>query len=152
MEFEDRGAGQFMPKSAPWGRNGSANDWNDPGLTRFARDRSDIFGRARVAHFCLEVLTNSDAPRERVESSHALNLSIAEGENIMDASLIENWFTYHAPNPEQLTAYGRLRQAAAAFANVINESVPDSADKSAAIRKVREAVMTANASIACGGK
>jgi len=37
------------------------------------------------------------------------------------------------------------------LALVILEHTPPSADQSAAIRKVREAVMTANASIACGG-
>lgn len=70
----------------------------------------------------------------------------------MEAALIQNWFIYHAPTSDQLVAYEKLRNAAKDFANAINEIVPDSADKTAAIRKVREAVMTANAAIACGGK
>ena len=65
---------------------------------------------------------------------------------------LANWFSYHAPESDQLEKYARLRDAAHIFAEVINESCPESADKTAAIRKVREAVMTANASIACGGK
>ena len=69
----------------------------------------------------------------------------------MEAALIKNWFIYHAPTSDQLVAYEKLRNAAKDFANAINEIVPDSADKTAAIRKVREAVMTANAAIACGG-
>jgi len=67
---------------------------------------------------------------------------------------IKRWFTYHAPNPSQTERYLRLRNAAEAFAVAIMECCPDGPeggpDKSAALRKVREAVMTANASIAVG--
>lgn len=65
---------------------------------------------------------------------------------------LDNWFTYHAPTAEQLVSYNDLRTAARVFAELINSHVPDSADKTAAIRKLRECVMTANAAIACGGK
>jgi hypothetical protein len=64
---------------------------------------------------------------------------------------IENWFSYHAPDAEQLPKYEAIRDAAKVFAQVIVDNTPSSADQSAAIRHVREAVMTANASIACGG-
>lgn len=73
----------------------------------------------------------------------------------MDPTLqekIENWFTYHPPTPEQVVQYGRIRDAAKDFAIVIAENTPPSADQTAAIRKVREAVMTANAAIACEGQ
>lgn len=62
---------------------------------------------------------------------------------------LENWFTYHRPSPEQNEAYVKLRIAARKFADVINELVPDGADKTTAIRRVREATMTANQGIAC---
>jgi len=65
---------------------------------------------------------------------------------------IDNWFKYHAPIPEQVEKYTRLRESAKQFAECILENTPQSADQTAAIRKVREAVMTANAAIACGGK
>jgi hypothetical protein len=65
---------------------------------------------------------------------------------------IENWFTHHPPDQDQLEDYRALRSAALVFATVIVERVPDSADRTAALRKVREAVMTANAAIACGGR
>ena len=65
---------------------------------------------------------------------------------------IDNWFSYHAPQGDQAERYGRIREAGAAFARVIEAETPASADQTAAIRKVREAVMTANAAIACGGK
>lgn len=62
---------------------------------------------------------------------------------------IERWFTYHAPNAEQIDRYNAVRNTARSLAFVIFAECPDNADRSAAIRKLREAVMTANASIAC---
>ena len=64
---------------------------------------------------------------------------------------IENLFTYHAPTEEQIQQYAELRAAALSFARVIHNNVPESPDRSAAIRLVREAVMTANAGVATGG-
>lgn len=69
----------------------------------------------------------------------------------MDAKLL-NWFTYHATTDAQLDSYIAIREAGLAFARVIVANTPYSADQSVALRKVREAVMNANASIACGGK
>jgi hypothetical protein len=66
-------------------------------------------------------------------------------------SQIDNWFKYHAPNSSQLPKYEKIREAARVFATVIIENTPASADQTAAIRKVREATMTANAAIACEG-
>lgn len=65
---------------------------------------------------------------------------------------LDNWFTYHAPTDEQIVAYKNIRDAAKYFAEVVCDNTPESADQTAAIRKIREAVMTANAAIACGGK
>lgn len=62
---------------------------------------------------------------------------------------IENWFTYHAPTKQQQVSYEMIREQAKEMANVINDVVPECADKTAAMRKLREAVMTANAAIAC---
>lgn len=62
---------------------------------------------------------------------------------------IENWFTYHSPTSEQQVAYNMVRAHAKDLAFVIFDVVPDSADRTAAMRKLREAVMTANAAIAC---
>lgn len=70
----------------------------------------------------------------------------------MTKEQLDNWFSYHAPSADQQVAYGKLRTEALQFANAINDLVPESADKTAAIRKLRECVMTANAAIACGGK
>jgi len=65
---------------------------------------------------------------------------------------IDNWFTYHAPSPDQIPRYDAIRRTARIMARVIWDQCPPSADRTAAIRKLRECVMTANASIACGGK
>lgn len=62
---------------------------------------------------------------------------------------IENWFSYHPPTQEQLQAYEVLREGGKELAHLINKYVPDCADKTAAIRKLRETIMTANAAIAC---
>jgi len=65
---------------------------------------------------------------------------------------LANWFTYHAPTEVQVIQYARLRDAAHEFARIILDTTPPSADQTTAIRKIREAVFTANAAIACGGK
>lgn len=65
---------------------------------------------------------------------------------------IENIFTYHTPIGEQLAMYQEIREAAKVFADVILSNCPLGADQTAAIRKVREAVFTANAGIALEGK
>lgn len=65
---------------------------------------------------------------------------------------IDNIFTYHPPTPEDQKRYVAIRDAAKVFANAIVENTPECADQTAAIRKLREAVMTANAAIALQGK
>jgi hypothetical protein len=60
-------------------------------------------------------------------------------------------FKYHAPTPEQIALYQNVRAAALVLAMAIEDNCPPCADRSAAIRKVREAVHVANASIALGG-
>ncbi|MGC2325463.1 MAG: hypothetical protein WA604_02030 [Candidatus Sulfotelmatobacter sp.] len=62
---------------------------------------------------------------------------------------LDNWFTYHSPTAEQLPKYLAIREAGKKFAEALVENCPEGADTTAAVRKVREAVMTANQSIAC---
>ena len=64
---------------------------------------------------------------------------------------LENWFMYHPPTQGQQERYVRIREHAKEFAKVLLECTPAGPDQEAAIRKVREAVMTSNAAIACGG-
>jgi len=65
---------------------------------------------------------------------------------------LENWFTYHAPKPDDPPKYLAIREAGLLLAKTIRDNTPACADQTAAIRKVREAVATANASIACEGR
>lgn len=62
---------------------------------------------------------------------------------------INNWFEYHKPNEAQIPLFAGIREAAKRLAEEIIACTPPSPDQTAAIRKVREAVMTANAAIAC---
>lgn len=64
---------------------------------------------------------------------------------------IDSWFVYHKPDETQIAQYLVLREKAKELAKAIMLNCPQSADRTVAIRKVREAVMTANASIACEG-
>lgn len=68
-----------------------------------------------------------------------------------DKADIEVWFTYHTPTPEDIAKYAAIRGAAKVLAQVIVENAPASPDRTVAVRKLRECVMTANASIACKG-
>lgn len=61
---------------------------------------------------------------------------------------IYNNFKYHAPKPGQPALYETVRNTARDLAYLINESVPDSREKSLALTKIEEAVMWANAGIA----
>jgi len=61
---------------------------------------------------------------------------------------VEATFTYHAPKPGQLPIYNGIRDKAKDFALYLIENVPNCADRTAAIRKLRECVMTANAAVA----
>lgn len=64
---------------------------------------------------------------------------------------VENWFVYHPPKDGQAETYQSLRDQAKAFAEGILASCPDFRERSLALTKLREAVMWANASIACHG-
>lgn len=78
------------------------------------------------------------------------NLLDTEERMKSDAELIETWFTYHAPKDDQPQRYEAIRAAGKELAKTILACCPSSADRTAALRKVREAVFTANAAIACG--
>jgi len=62
---------------------------------------------------------------------------------------IDNWFSYHPPKEGQAQRYEEIRSTAKILARAIEKCVPASADRTAAFRKLRECVMTANAAIAC---
>lgn len=65
---------------------------------------------------------------------------------------VEDIFSYHAPTADQPAKYEAIRSAAKTFAKALLDNTVACADQTASIRKLRECVMTANASIALGGK
>lgn len=65
---------------------------------------------------------------------------------------LDHVFTYHPPHGDQVEKYQKLRAAAREFAQVILDETPACADQQAAIRHVREAMMTANAAVALDGR
>lgn len=64
---------------------------------------------------------------------------------------IETLFTYHKPEGEDPIHYEAIREKAKEMAHTIAKHTPVGADQSAAIRKLRECVMTANAAVALKG-
>lgn len=73
-------------------------------------------------------------------------------ENEIVHNRLDHIFTYHPPTDDQKQAYERIRSLARIFAAGVLKETPRCADQSAALRKIREAVMTANAAIALGGE
>jgi hypothetical protein len=66
---------------------------------------------------------------------------------------LKHLFTHHPPEGEaDIAAYHAIRQAGLNLAEVIVANTVPSADQTAAVRKVREAVFTANAARALKGR
>ena len=62
---------------------------------------------------------------------------------------LTRWFTYHTPTPEQIPLYESLRAEARTFAQSIAIACPEGVERDRALAALREAVMWANAGIAC---
>ena len=73
------------------------------------------------------------------------------GRGLSDEEIVAEFFKYHPPTEFTLPKYAAINQAAKNFAEVILANCPRGADRSAAIRLVRDARMTANAAIALNG-
>lgn len=65
---------------------------------------------------------------------------------------IDDAFEYHKWTPEQIEAGRDIREALATAVKTIVANAPPSADRSAAIRKIREARMDANSAITHAGR
>lgn len=65
---------------------------------------------------------------------------------------INDAFEYHPWDPAKVEKGAKIRAALSAAVQVIVENVPPSPDRSAAIRKIREARMDCNSAITHGGK
>lgn len=62
---------------------------------------------------------------------------------------IDNWFRYHAPNEITVRHYAAVRAKARELAELFDSTIPDCADKTAAMRDLRGTVMAMNLAIAC---
>lgn len=61
---------------------------------------------------------------------------------------LDNLFVYHPPKGDQAARYEKISKAAKEFARVVLENTPACADQTVTIRKIVEARMSANATIA----
>jgi hypothetical protein len=73
-------------------------------------------------------------------------------ESSADQQWVDDCFTYHAPTPEQVAKLAEVTKAAKAFSYALFRFVPASADRSTALRAIREARMWANAAIVLDGR
>lgn len=64
---------------------------------------------------------------------------------------VDDVFTYHSPIGDQPARYEAIRAKARELARVILDNTNGNADQQAAIRLLRECVMTANAAVALEG-
>ncbi len=67
------------------------------------------------------------------------------------AEAVNEVFRYHSPTDEQVERINEIRVAAKLMATAILRVCPHGADRSAAMRKLREVMMTANAAIMVPG-
>jgi hypothetical protein len=94
----------------------------------------------------MEMIEN-DQTKEEVEQNVKKKPRHTTADNIL------HWFTYHPPaNESQKQHYEAIREAGKEFAMALLQHTPSCPDQTVAIRRVREAVMIANAAIACEGR
>jgi len=65
--------------------------------------------------------------------------------------IVGEFFKYHPPNETTIPKYAAINQAAKNFAETVLANCPSGADRTAAIRLIRDARMTANAAVALDG-
>lgn len=111
-----------------------------------------------VAGMCQETRADVEKTQAPMDRDRKYNFDELAGgkangalRRITEAEILAELFKYHSPNEVTIPKYAAINQAAKNFAEVILQNCPLSADRSDAIRKIREARMTANASIALNG-
>jgi len=75
-----------------------------------------------------------------------------DADELVAAEIIDDQYTYHPWDPAQTNAGDAVRDALSDAALAIVVHVPASPDRSAALRKLREARMDANSAITHNGK
>ncbi len=84
--------------------------------------------------------------------SHHVSLTHARELTPEVSAMVDDMFVYHEWNYEQQTSGSLVRTALADAVKLIIDNVPPSPDRSAAIRKLREARMDCNSAITHHGK
>lgn len=63
---------------------------------------------------------------------------------------LDNWAAHHPPSsPAIIDGHERIRGAAREFMALVQDVVPECPDKTVALRAIRDAMMQANAALAC---
>lgn len=89
--------------------------------------------------------------REEREKFYAARNECQAARPMSEAEILAELFSYHPPRVDTLPKFAAINQAAKNFAEIILQNCPPSSDRSDAIRKIRDARMTANAAIALNG-
>ncbi len=113
--------------------------------------RSDIPRPADVEKTQAPEDRESREIREKREAWEVSHLCGQSQRLYTDAEILAELFRYHPPTDETLPKFAAINQAAKNFAEIVLQNCPASADRSAAIRLIRDARMTANAAIALNG-
>ena len=67
----------------------------------------------------------------------------------MNKDQLVEWTITHSPTNEEVLAMQAIRDATYVYLRVLDNYVHDCADKTAAFRKIREAMMTCNFAVVC---
>lgn len=89
------------------------------------------------------------APSRAMTAGAGIGQQVNEGLTLEN---VENAFRYHPWNAYQVQCGDQVRDALVAAAKAILRNVPPGPDRSAALRKLREARMDANSAITHGGR
>lgn len=92
------------------------------------------------------------AREQERQARSARNMETAQcSRQMSEVEILRELFSYHPPTGYTLPKFAAINQAAKNFAEVVLQNCPPSADRSDAIRKIREARMVANAAVALNG-
>lgn len=91
-------------------------------------------------------------PDPTKDSFDSMNVDIKTHIDALITDRLEHLFSYHAPTPDQIPKYEAIRAGAKTFAKILMDNTTPGADQSAALRLLREAVMTSNDSVALNGR
>ncbi|MEE8241520.1 MAG: hypothetical protein V3R16_09655 [Nitrospirales bacterium] len=108
---------------------------------------------ANLADKSAEEHTQAVEYKDVEPTSPTAGYAMSTGARLEMRRMVKKMFTYHRPvtGGNQERRYKLIRDLAMDMAETIYLNTPRCADQSAAIRKLRESVMTANAAIALDG-